>query len=98
MNKKECYNEWCTYNGALGGYGMHYCTKKEADFCSFKMSFEEYMDKKDEEAGLIRCKNCKYFEKEGACLNYVIEKEGRPTKDDYCSFAEKKEGESDNGD
>lgn len=39
---------------------------------------------------LIRCKDCKWFGTTG-CAIMVVDDSDKPTEDDYCSFAERRE-------
>ena len=39
---------------------------------------------------VVRCKDCKWFEKAG-CAIYIVDDSDRPKETDYCSFGERKE-------
>lgn len=41
---------------------------------------------------IIRCKDCKWFGKEG-CAVLIVDDSDKPTEDDYCSFAERRTDE-----
>lgn len=42
------------------------------------------------EPEIIRCKDCKWFGEAG-CAVMIVDDLDKPTEDDYCSFAERKE-------
>lgn len=44
----------------------------------------------DNHGELIRCKDCKWFGKIG-CAVSIIDDTDKPSENDYCSFAERKE-------
>ena len=41
---------------------------------------------------VVRCKDCKWFGKVG-CAIMIADDYDKPTEDDYCSFAERREDE-----
>jgi len=41
---------------------------------------------------IVRCKDCKWFGKVG-CAIMIADDYDKPTEDDYCSFAERREDE-----
>ena len=43
-----------------------------------------------EQDTIIRCKECKWFNTSG-CAIEIIDDSDRPTENDFCSFAERKE-------
>lgn len=43
---------------------------------------------------VVRCRDCKWFGDVG-CAIMIADDSDKPTEDDYCSFAERKDGESD---
>lgn len=59
---------------------------------------EEYYYGHEEKNELIRCKDCKYFYKTGLsepnhvyCALWSRQDTKKPTKNDFCSWAERKE-------
>ena len=43
---------------------------------------------------VIRCKDCKWFNKIG-CAIKIVDESDKPHEDDFCSFAERRTDESD---
>ena len=43
---------------------------------------------------VVRCKDCKWFNKIG-CAIKIVDESDKPHEDDFCSFAERKDGEQD---
>lgn len=41
---------------------------------------------------VVRCKDCKWFNKIG-CAIEIMDESDKPHEDDFCSFAERKDGE-----
>lgn len=42
---------------------------------------------------IIRCKDCKWFNR-GGCVIRIVDDSDKPTENDFCSFAERKEDAS----
>ena len=39
---------------------------------------------------VVRCKDCKWFNS-GGCAIFIVDESDKPTENDYCSFAERKD-------
>jgi len=46
---------------------------------------------------VVRCKDCKWFNKIG-CAIKIVDESDKPHEDDFCSFAERKDGEQSEAD
>lgn len=54
--------------------------------------FDKFIEKlkKEDLVYVVRCKDCKYFNKAG-CSIEIVDDSDRPQEDDYCSFGERKQ-------
>jgi len=46
---------------------------------------------------VVRCKDCKWFNKIG-CAIKIVDESDKPHEDDFCNFAERKDGEQSEAD
>lgn len=71
----------------------HYSIEYDADAVVDEISkLVDRWDKRNmrgEEVCVIRCKNCKWFNEYG-CAIRIVDESDKPSEDDYCSFAERK--------
>lgn len=58
--------------------------------CLDEMNIPETVKNSARKHELIRCKDCKWFGHVGCAIN-IVDDSDRPTKYDYCSFAERNE-------
>lgn len=70
--------------------------KSKADLNFVELTFDavkeiiELLEETSAEPEIIRCKDCKWFGEAG-CAVMIVDDLDKPTEDDYCSFAERKE-------
>lgn len=57
---------------------------------ALKKAVERLKELPSAEPEIIRCKDCKWFGEAG-CAVMIVDDLDKPTEDDYCSFAERKE-------
>ena len=51
-------------------------------------AIEKAMEKHPDYITVIRCKDCKWFNKSG-CAIHIVDDSDKPSENDYCSFAER---------
>lgn len=53
-----------------------------------EQAIEKAMKSNPDYVAVVRCKNCKWFNKEG-CAIQIVDESDKPSENDYCSFAER---------
>ena len=63
-------------------------TEFEIDDEVFSRAVENSLKNSPDFVYVIRCKDCKWFNKVG-CAIRIVDDSDKPTENDYCSFAER---------
>ncbi len=63
-------------------------TEFEIDDEVFNRAVEKSLKNLPDFVCVIRCKDCKWFNKDGCAIG-IVDDSDKPTENDYCSFAER---------